>query len=319
MSFSCYAGAIRLQAGSRPSDAFTKVSPLIEPALRAADIDLDKDMSAIGLWGCGDGPCVYFALQLRSPDKLEDTLGMVPGAKPKKHGKHHWSIEAPGANGPRTIHLRALPIAWPEKLPSDVWSREAARATHVIFLTGLFGKTTEIDALAALADPKTAAAKVASVEGVVPDPRGRCVFGEVGKREFRGKHALDRARFALVAPEGKGDPMTRLLGSNRTLDLEVELVLEPAATDATVKGWIAEARQWVIQTMEPVRAQFAGQGPIVDVMFEVGSLLGKQGFKYTLKDKALTLSFRTDRITSEQIVSVEARLQGVLGQMGITP
>src|SRR5262245_50648101 len=51
-AFSCYAAAIHLQPGNRPSDAFTKISPLVEPALKAADIDLDKDVAAIGAWGC---------------------------------------------------------------------------------------------------------------------------------------------------------------------------------------------------------------------------------------------------------------------------
>src|SRR6185369_11771698 len=54
MVFGCYAGAITLQPGSTPSAPFTKISPAVEPAMRAADIDLDKDLGAIGAWGCGD-------------------------------------------------------------------------------------------------------------------------------------------------------------------------------------------------------------------------------------------------------------------------
>lgn len=314
MSFACYASAIRLQPGAKPAEAFTKVSPLIEPALRAADIDLDKDFGAIGLWGCGEGACAYLALQLRDPDKLGVLLEkLVPGSTPKTVGKHHYTVEAPGATGPRTIHVQAVPIAWPAKLPTDIWSRDAARMTHVVFLTGLFGKTTEIEPLAALADAKTAAAKVANIEGVVSNSQGRCVFGEVGARPFRGDHSLEHARFAMVAPEGKGEPLGKLVGSMRSIDLEVELVLSPAPTEATVKKWIEEARQFVISAMAPVRAQFAGQGPMMDVMFEIGTLLGKSGFRHTLKDKSLTLSFRTDRITSDQLVLVESKLQLVMG------
>ena len=117
----------------------------------------------------------------------------------------------------------------------------------------------------------------------------------------------------MVAPEGKGDPLTRLMGSIRTLNLEIELVLSPAPTDKVVKGWIEEARGFVSTTMAPIRQQMAGQGAVVDVMFDVGALLGKAGFKYSIKDKALGLSFRTDRITSDQLVLVESKLQAVMG------
>src|SRR5688572_31273973 len=124
MAFGCYAGAIMLQPGNKPSDTFTKISPMVEPALRAADIDLDKDLHAIGGWGCGDGACIYIALELRDPNKLKDMLAqVVPGQQPKELAKHHWSIQAPGAQGMRNIQFRAVPIAWPAKLPTDIWSR----------------------------------------------------------------------------------------------------------------------------------------------------------------------------------------------------
>lgn len=320
MAFSCYAGAIKLQPGNTPSQTFTQISPAVEPALRTADIDLDKDVGAIGAWGCGEGACIYLALELRSPDKLRDMLAqIVPGQQPKELGKHHWSIDAPGVQGPRTIQVRAVPIAWPSKVPTDAWSRDAARATHVVLLTGLFDKTTQVDGLAAAADAKTATARVNDIETVVPDARGRCVLGYVTKRPFQPGHELERARFVLAAPEGKGDPLTQLLGSRRTLDLEVELVLSPAPSEKTVQGWIAAARTYVANMASSVRAGFAGQGPIVDAMFDVGALLGNRGFRHTLKDKSLTLSFRTDRISSGELATVEGRLESALKASGVTP
>lgn len=319
MAYSCYAGAITLQPGSKPSQSFTKISPVVEPALRAADIDLDKDIGAIGAWGCGEGACVYVALELRHPDKLKDLLAqLVPGAQPKEVGPSHYTVEAPGPRGTRTIHMRAVPIQWPAKLPTDIWSREAARSTHVVFLTGLFDQT-EVDVLATAADPKLAAARVSDAESLVSDARGRCVLGHVAKRSFQPGHDLDHARFVLAAPEGKGDPLTNLVGSSRTLDLEVELVLEPAPTDKTVLAWIADARAYLGNMAEGVRASFAGQGPLVDAMFDMGALLGKSGFRHTLKDSSLTLSFRTDRISSREIATIETKLEGAMGQMGITP
>src|ERR1041385_924844 len=100
MSFACYAGAIRLQAGSQPSEAFTKISPMVAPAMAAGDIDLDKDVAAIGLWGCGDGACMYAAVELRHPEKLPALLeALTPGAKAKQVGKDHYTIETPGEQG----------------------------------------------------------------------------------------------------------------------------------------------------------------------------------------------------------------------------
>lgn len=320
MAFGCYAGAIMLQPGNSPSQTFTQISPAVAPAMRIADIDLDKDIAAIGAWGCGEGPCIYIALELRSPDKLRDMLAqIVPGQAPKELGKHHWSIEAPGMQGPRTIQVRAVPIAWPGKVPTDTWSRAAARATHLILLTGLFDQTTQVDGLAAAADPKAATARVNDIEGVVADSRGRCVLGYVSKRPFQPGYELERARFVLAAPEGNSDALTRLLGVQRTLDLEVELVLAPAATEKKVQEWIAEARAYISNIMTSVRAGFAGQGPIVDAVFDMGALLGNTGFRHTLKDKSLTLSFRTDRISSSQLVTIEARLQSALEKSGMAP
>jgi hypothetical protein len=320
MAFGCYAGAIMLQPGNSPSSTFTKISPAIEPALRTADIDLDKDLQAIGAWGCGEGACIYLALDLRNPDKLEAMLGqLVPGKQPKQLGKHHWTLDAPGAQGPRNIGVRAVPINWPSKLPTDTWSKDAARATHVVFLTGMFDKTTEVDALATAADDKLAAARVIEAESLVGDPRGRCVLGHVAKRPFQPGYELERARFFLAAPEGKGDPLTQMLGSKRSLDLEVELVLAPAPTEKTVATWIAEARAWIRNIGDSVRGSFAGQGPLVDAMYEMAGLLGKSGFRRTLKESSLTLSFRTDRISSTELAAVESRLEGAMKQMGITP
>lgn len=321
MAFSCYASAIKLQAGAQPAEAFTKVSPMIEPMLKVADIDLNTDMQAIGLFGCGDGACAYLALTLRDPNKLGTMLSsIVPGTEAKSVGTLSWTLEAPGVNGARTIHVQAVPIQWPAKTPGDIWSRDAAKATHVVFLSGLFGKSTELaDALTVAADAPSAAAKVADIESLVRGASGRCVFGEVGKHDFQPGYQLDRARFAMVAPEGKGDPLTSLMGSLRSLDLEIDLVLTPAATEAKVTDWINQARAWTRNTVEPVRMQFAGQGPIVDVMFEVGGLLGKSGFRHTLKDKSLLLSFRTDRITAAELATVESKLESAMKDMGYTP
>lgn len=320
MAFGCYAGAVMLQPGNTPSQMFAQLSPIAEPALRTADIDPDKDIAAIGAWGCGEGHCMYLAVELRDPNKLRDLLALItPGQPPKELGKHHWSIEAPGMQGPRTIQVRAVPIAWPSKVPSDTWSRAASRATHLILLTGLTDKTSQVDGLAEAADPAAATARVKDIETVVPDPRGRCLLGYVTKRPFQPGHDLERARFMLAAPEGKSDPLTQLLGSQRTLDLEVELVLSPAPTEKQVQQWIADTRAYISNIGNSVRGELAGQGAIVDAVFEMAALLGNTGFRHTLKDKSLTLSFRTDRISASQLALIEARLETALQQSGLAP
>jgi hypothetical protein len=237
--------------------------------------------------------------------------------KPKQVGKDAYTIEAPGIHGPRTIHLQALPIAWPKPLPTDTWSLDAARATHVVFVTGLFDKTSEADPLAMMADPQVASARVRDTEGVTSDPHGMCVRGHVAGRAFLPGFQLDHARFALVAPEGKPDALAQLVGANRTLDLEVELALDPAPSAKVVDGWIAQARAWVAQTMEPVRAQFGAGNPLVDMIFQVGALIGNKGFHRDIKDKSLVLSWRTDRISRSDLAGVETQLEGAMKAAGI--
>ena len=310
LTFACYAAAMRLQPGNRPAEAFEKISPLVAPALAAGDIDLDRDVAAIGAWGCGDGMCLYTAVALRHPDKLPALLeGFAPGAKAVSVGKDHYTI---ATDDKRTVHLQAVPIAWPSKLPDDPWARDAAHATHVLFVSGLFPKSAAVDPLA-LADPQAAAARVRDVEAVVPDTHGMCIRGFVGKRDFQPGFQLERARFAFAAPDGHADALTSLLGSTRTLDVEVELALAPAPTPQVVDRWIAEARASLAEIGAPLRLQFASQGPLVDVMFDMIGLIGNQGFRHDIKGSALQLSWRTDRISKSDLARIETRLEAVLG------
>ena len=48
MAFPCYAAAINLQRGQSVSAPFTQLSPNVEPATKAADVDLDHDIAAVG-------------------------------------------------------------------------------------------------------------------------------------------------------------------------------------------------------------------------------------------------------------------------------
>lgn len=306
MSYACYAAAIRLQPGQLPSAAFTQVSPLIAPSLAAADIDLDRDVAAIGAFGCGDGFCMYSALELRHPEKLPAMLStMLPGAKQTQISPLHYTVVAPGPKGDRTIHFNAVPIGWDTPAPSDPWSKDAAHATHLLVISGLFGDDTVFDPLAAA---EGGLARVQDVEGVVTDPGGMCMRARVGKRDFQPGYKLDHARFAMALPDGASDPLMKLVGSTRTMDVEVELALDPAPTEAVAQKWIDEAGAWITSTMDPVRASFAGQGAIVDAMFDVGKLVGTKGFTHTIKGNSLDLSWKTSRISSNDLATVESKL-----------
>ena len=319
LAFPCYSAVVNLQAGNSAGAAIAKISPNFAPAMQAAGIDLDHDLQAFGMFGCGEGPCLYTAVTLRHPDRISAMLTrLVPGSQPKELSKDHYSLEAPGAQGPRTILVQVIPIAWPDSVPADAWGRAAGSATHVIFISGIFGKGIT-DPIAALADPQTATTKVHEAESLLADPRGMCVRGLVGAREFQLGYQLEHARFALAAPEGSGDPLTKMLGSVRSLDLQFELTLTPAPTEAVVNTWIDQARAWVSLTAAPVRAQFASQGPLVDVMFDVGALLGERGFRHSLKDKAVSLSWRTDRVSNTDLSVYEARLAKAMKAMGLEP
>lgn len=306
MSYACYAAAIRLQPGTAPSAAITQVSPLIEPSLRAADIDLDRDVTAIGAFGCGDGFCLYSALELRHPEKLPAMLStMLPGAKQTVVDKLHYTVEAPGPKGTRTVHFQAVPLSWDDPVPTDPWAKDAAHATHVLIVSGLFGDDKPLDPLA-LADG--GAARVKDVEAVVPDAGGMCMRGRVGAREFQPGYKLDHARFAMALPDGASDPLMKLVGSTRTMDVEVELALDPAPTEAVTEKWIAEARTWLASTMEPVRASLGASGPMADALFDVAALVGTKGFTHAIKGNALALSWRTSRISSSDLSAIETKL-----------
>ena len=314
MNFSCYRAAMTLSGTKTPGEAFENLSPTVKPAMAAADIDLGRDMAAIGAFDCGDTPCIYVVGTLTQPEKMADVLQqLVPGIPHKTVAPGHYTMETKGLTGVRTIHIRVIPLQWTAVPAGDAWNKEAARATHAVFIGGVDGKNLDVDPLTRLADAQTALAHVKDAEGVLTEARSRCIVGRVGPTDFQPGYKLDRARFALAAPSGKSDALTQLLQSNRTIEMNVELVLEPAAKEADVKKWIAQGRAWMSQTVAPVRAQFAGN-PMLDVFMDMIAVLGERGFKYELKDKSLKFTWRTDRVPKRDLEAIEKRFQELAGQ-----
>jgi hypothetical protein len=312
LAFPCYRAAVALQAGARAADAFTQVSPLIEPALKAADIDIDHDVAAIGGWSCGDGPCLYLAVHLAHPERVADMFAGIPDTKLERVGEGHYRLDAPGVRGRRTIEVRVLPIHWAAAAPADPWSRDMAVATHVIFLSGVLYGGRDVDPMTVLAPPEAAAARVHELEGVLADAHGRCVLGAVATRPFQPGFALDHARFGVAAPAGSGDALTHLLGSARSLDLEVELTLAPAPTEPVVDGWLDQGRAMVSVAMAPIKDQFGASG-LTKAYVEMFEVVGSRGFASHLDGAALRLSWRTDRIHESDVTEIERELQGALG------
>ncbi len=317
MNFACYRAVMSLTGTKRAGEAFERLSPNVVPAMTAAGIDLGRDMAAVGAFDCGGSPCMYVVGRLDHPEKMGEVLKtLMPSAPAKDLGKGHYQLETPGVRGPRTLHVRVVPIQWGADVPEDRWSREAGQATHVVFLGGIDGKNVDLDPLASVADPQSALATVKAAEGVVADPNGRCILGTVGPRDFLPGYKLERARFGVVAPErdGANDGLMNLMGSKRTLDVEVELTLSPAPTPAEVDAWIAQGKAYLGGIGDSVRGQFAGQGDLMDVYFDMITVIGTKSFRHELKGNVLTFSWRSDRVPAADLSSIEKRLQAVMGQ-----
>lgn len=313
LNFSCYRAAMSLSGTRTAGEAFENLSPTVPGAMAAGGIDLGRDLAALGGFDCGDTPCIYAVAALAHPEKMSEVLAkLLPQSPPKTVAPGHYTLETAGMTGPRTIHVRVVPLQWTTVPSGDPWNAEAARATHVVFIGGVDGKNMDVDPLTRLADAKAARASVEDAEAVLSDAKGRCIVGKVGATGFQPGFELDRARFALAAPSGKSDPLMAMLESQRTLELVVDLELTPAAKEADVKKWTAQGRAWMGNIAAPLRVQFAGN-PMLDVYFDMLAVLGERGFKHELKDKTLRLSWRTDRVPRTDLDALEARFQALLG------
>jgi hypothetical protein len=315
MNFACYRAVMNLSGTKSAGEAFEKLSPNVVPAMQAAGIDLGRDLAAVGAFECNGSPCMYMIGRLDHPEKMGEVLKiLLPASPPKDLGKGHFQLETAGVNGTRTIHVRVVPIQWGAEAPDDKWSQEAAKATYAVFLGGIDGKNVDLDPLASIADPATALAKVKDAEGAVADPHGRCILGAVGPTGFLPGFSLDKARFAVAAPEATGDDaLMKMMGSRRTLDVEVELTLSPPPKPSDAESWIAMGKAYMANIGDSVRGQFAGQGELMDVYFDMLSIIGTKAFHHELTDKTLKVSWRTDRVPAAALTSLEKRLEGVMG------
>ena len=318
--FSCYRAVMSLTGKNSPGEAFERISPTVPEAMRAGGIDLGRDLAGMGMFECGGSPCIYIAATLEHPEKMKDVLDkLIPNVASKTVAPNHYTLGTASTvnpSGTRTIHVRVVPLDWSAtKAPDDAWSKEAARATHVIFIGGVDGRDNDVDPLTLLADAQTAAANVKEAESVLGgETRNRCMLGLVAAREFQPGVKLTRGRFAMAAPPAaKADAMMAMLDSKKTLDVEVELVLAPPPTEAKAKEWIGTGRMFMSGIGANVRGQFTGQGEAMDVYFDLLSLIGEKAFAHSIKDSSLRFSWRTDRIPKADLQTLEKRFEGMFG------
>lgn len=318
LQFSCYRAVMSLTGKTSAGEAFEKIGPTVPEAMKAGGIDLGRDLAGIGMFECKGSPCIYVAAALAQPAKMADVLAkLVPASPPKTVAPGHYTFETPSTvnpSGKRTIHVRVVPLDWSAvKPPDDAWSKEAARATHVVFIGGVDGQDNDVDPVTLLADAPTAAAHVKEAESVLDDTHNRCAAALVAARDFQPGVKLSRGRFAMAAPVAtKPDALMSMLGSRKSLGVEVELVLDPPPTDAKAKEWIAMGKMFLSNIGANVRGQFAGQGDLMEVYFDMLSLIGEKAFVHSVKDSSLRLSWRTDRIPKPELQAVESRLEGLL-------
>jgi len=320
MNFACYRAVMSLSGTKTPGEAFEKLSPNVVPAMTAMGLDLGRDLAAIGGYDCGGSPCMYVAANLAHPEKMSEMLKILsPGSPPKDLGKGHFSLETAGVNGPRTIHVRLLPIQWGE-VPDDRWSQEAGKANYVVFIGGIDGKNADLDPVVTLADAATGLAKVKDTEAVLADTRGRCIIGAVGPRDFLPGFKIEKARFAIGAPEtAEADPMMKMMNSKRSMDVQVDLALSPAPTSTDVDGWISMGKMYIGNMADGVRSQFAGQGGLMDVYFDMLTVIGTKAFRHDIKGNAVRFSWRTDRVPQADLTDLERRLEAAVGPGGLAP
>ena len=235
--------------------------------------------------------CAYAAVHLEDPDRVETLAAdALPGVRRVAPG--HLAYDKPDGS---TIQFELVPIAWPAKIPGDRWSRDAAKATHLIVMAE---RESTADLIDLFASPALAVKKVRAVEAVARDPRGMCVRGMSGPQAVAGI-AIDSARFAFTAPETGGDPFTRDLGLRRSAALDVEIV--PSSTlgldRARVDGWIELGRPLLVDKLVELMGQprkFVG--PMEH--------LAERGFRYELKGGTIVASIRTDRLTAADVTAL---------------
>jgi hypothetical protein len=316
MSAACYRAATALAPGQTIASMIGAKSPALLDALRTASIDPDRDLEAMGAFDCAGSPCMYFAAHLEKPSAMMGIIpAIVPGTTMVERGAGHYVGSVQGVDGTREVHLVVLPIQWPAQTPGDAWSQEETRATHLIVFGGVNGKDTKLDVLGALASGAAAHDRVVSIEKLLPDARARCVIGAIGATDFKPGFQLTGARFALAAPAGKSDPVMQLVGANRTADLEINLALSPTPAKADVDRWISDAHAWVHNIAGPIELQFGGS-PMISALADLASIIADKGFKYTIGDSGLLLSWRTDRIAADDVSTLVNRFAAAAG---VTP
>jgi hypothetical protein len=292
-------------------DMLAMQNPWLPGAMADGDVDVKRDVVSAGAFACGNEACMFAAVELRDPAKATKILAAYPGdgSTPtnfKQIDPMHAIAHLTGAKGPRTVHLRVVPIDWSgvTTLPDDAWGKDVRRATHAIIFYGVDDGAPEPDPIAALDGGAAGAARVAEAESLASDAHGRCVAGALAPdSEVEPGTKITAAKFVLVAPpHGAKDTAAAAFGSSRTIDNEVVLDFAPAPSEAKVRAWIDTVGAAVWAQVGPLLPQLAAtMGPQGEKLIGPMKELAKAGFDHELDGQHLRLSWSTANITPTEL------------------
>ncbi|MCE9579657.1 MAG: hypothetical protein K8W52_41445 [Deltaproteobacteria bacterium] len=308
--FACYLAGISMQPGTHAADVLNNVKPGIGDAFAGAGVDLDTEIQAVGGMSCAASMCIYAAMTLDDEAQGKRLLeALFPAGQLTTAKDGHQVATVQGPNGKREIHLRFIPLDWNGVVvPDDERPQRLRKATHLLFLSADDAGKPVVDPFTLVAAPDEARARLAALEGLATDPRGRCVEGVIAKSaSFRPGFDLEGAQFlAATPPRAAGDAVAEMMSASRGLDLEIALDLSKAASKADVEGWVGEARSWFDNM-----AQAAASPEIAGML----RLFIESSFNYKIDGKRVTMSWKTERVPRAQLEKMDADLRAA----GMTP
>jgi hypothetical protein len=308
VDLACYVAAITMNGDAHPIDPIEKVKPGLAAALAAAHFDFEKDLLTVALSECGSGLCMYFGTVMKDVAQMRALVSGILGKPPEEPEPNHFVTRFEGPAGERAVHLRFLPIDWDGlTVPDDPRARNLRRATHVLFVFADASSAPVPDALAQLAQPAAAQKRLAEIESLATDRRGRCAIGELpAMTAIRPGFDLTGGAFiAVTPPRVAEDQLAALIGASRSFDLEIKLDLSKTPTTADVEGWLEQGRQ--------AFTAMASGTPAPPGLVELIRVILEKALAYRIGDGHLVLSWHTSRVPKESLEAAEAQLKQMMG------
>jgi hypothetical protein len=307
LDFACYLAGVTMNGTTRAIEPIENVRPGTGAILTAAGFDFDKDLLSVGAMDCGEGLCLHFGVKVKDAAQIRALMTGLFGPDVQQPEPDHYRASIQGPAGERAIHLRFLPIDWDQlALPADPRAERLRAATHLVFMTADAASAAVPDPFSLVAAPSAVQSRLAAIEALAPDRRGRCAIGEVPAASgFRPGFDLTGGRFIVVTPpRAPDDALASMVGTARSLDLEIQFDLSKTPTAADVDGWIEQGRQY----FNGIAAGTPAPPALVDLM----RLVVEKALSYKIGDKQLVLSWHTARVPRSALESAETALQELM-------